>query len=109
MNLTHPIPQTYDAVASRGRPTSAEVDELVADLLKYDDQAAQKAPALRRRIAGTIDTIVSFRDAGQSGEARRIAREHAAALADELGEYTPPGKSEGKTIEEIVAAIPRGI
>ena len=107
MNLSHPLVQTFDAVAARGRPSSAELDELVADLTRFDD-CPLTAPEARRRIKRTIDAIVAARDEGNSGEARSIARESARQLAGELGPYTPPGKSEGKTIEEIVAAIPRG-
>jgi hypothetical protein len=107
MNLSHPVNQLFDAVAYGGRPPAADIDEVVADLTRFDDP---KIPAatLRRRIKETVDKIVEAREEGNSGEARRIARESAGLLADELGEYVPPRSSEGKTIAEIVDSIPRG-
>ena len=108
--IEHPVRDLLDAVALAGhRPPAEELDTLCADVTREDlGDTSITAAQLRRELMSNIDDIVTAHGDGNSGDARRIAREATAKVADRLPAYRRPSRDQGKSVREIVDSIPRG-
>ncbi|MGD9704443.1 MAG: hypothetical protein AB7Q42_12930 [Acidimicrobiia bacterium] len=104
----HPLTGLYDAIASAGRATDAEIEETVARCAGSTIEPGEiPADELRRQVRATARRIIAAAKDGNAGEARNIGREHVAAVAERLPEPAPIDRNAGKTTAEIIASIPR--
>jgi hypothetical protein len=108
-HLSHPISQLLDAVAYAGvRPPAAELDQVVADVVREDlGDSTVTAASLRRQLLEHVDAAVAAHSEGNAGQARLLARQATQQLCDRLPDYRPAPPT--KSIAEIVDSIPRSI
>lgn len=101
----HPISQHWDWIAAGGKPSQADLDELVGRLLGPDSDMDEAI--LRRELRAVQREIVAELAVGNSGRARTIAREASAVMAASLGPLPPVDRYRGKSVREIVDSVPR--
>jgi hypothetical protein len=106
--MMHPIAQLLDAVASTGSVTDADIDEIVKRSIDPHAPGEITASSLRSSVSSSVRSIIAAHKVGNSGEARRIAREASASLVPQCGPVAAAA-SPPQSAAEVVAAIPRGL
>jgi hypothetical protein len=101
----HPVRELLDAAAHGQEPTGQELDALVAGLCggMGDDDRRQ----WRRRLHTAARAAVIAREEGEHADARRIAKTHAADLADQLAADWEPPTPEGPDAEAVADLVHR--